>query len=340
MRISVHTTDRTQFKWCRQRWDFASNLRMNLEPRATITPLWFGTGIHLALANYYDPQFEERSIERARASFNKFCDDWRVERALEGQLDPERETWLKEQRTLGLGMLSNYFGWARKHDAEDFDEVIWVEQVFDIPIPGMPGVSYRFRVDGLVRQSNRIYVLEHKTTAQFAESSEWLSMDDQCGSYLWGIREATGVEADGVIYNSLKKKSPKHLTELSKGGLSINKQQDTTFETALADIRAYYGTHKIPAYYHNYLRYLRDVKEDNFVHREVVRRNRNELNHLGESMRFEVMDMLNNPSIYRSPSRINCGNCPFVAPCIAKWEDADWRAILAANYQERDNDRL
>jgi hypothetical protein len=313
---------------------------MNLEPKATITPLWFGTGIHLALANYYDPQYPERSSERAQWQFLVFCNDWKMQTYLEGNLDDERQLWLRDQQRLGIGMLDNYFKWAAKHDHEYFDEVIWVEQVFDVTVPGMPGISYRFRVDGLVRQGRRIFILEHKTTAQFPDTSEWLSMDDQCGSYLWGLRRSIGIEAEGVIYNSLKKKNPVHLRELSRGGLSVNRSQDTTYEVAARDIRDYNGGH-IPQHYHDYLRYLRDVKkQSNFIDREVIRRNRRELDMLGEMLRYEIRDMLDNPAIYRSPSRVNCSNCPFTAPCIAKWEQADWKQILASNYRERSNDRL
>lgn len=170
-------------------------------------------------------------------------------------------------------------------------------------------------------------------------------MDDQVGSYLWALMQTEEIQEvlaqygqkyiEGVFYNSLRKKAPVQLRELKNGGFSVNKMQDTTFDVALAQLRAEYGQGRIPSKYHDYLKYLRDVKPNNFIKREFVRRNQHEIKMIGESMRYEVLEMVNNPYIYRSPSRINCSGCPFVAPCLQKWEGGDYEGTLAMNYQVR-----
>jgi len=348
LKVSIHTSDRTNFKRCRQRWDFSSNIRGNLEPKKPVTPLWFGTGIHEALAAYYDPEVGQPVgtgntylkkgigiLQRAPRDpdygifvFENFVDGWLTSL---GEPSEDQYLWAKENRELGLGMLGNYFKWARIND--NF-EVIWVEKEFKVEIPGMPGISYSFRCDGLIKTKHHTWLLEHKTTAQFPDQTEWLMMDDQCGSYLWGLTQLDPpVYAEGVVYNELKKKTPQPLRSLMSGGFSVNRSQDTTFNLAVETLRSEYG--KIPKHYWEFLDFLK-YKPDNFIKRTPVRRNRKEIELLGGMLRHEVLDMLDNPSIYRSPSRINCSSCPFIAPCILRWEGGDFQYLLDIEFQERE----
>jgi hypothetical protein len=101
----------------------------------------------------------------------------------------------------------------------------------------------------------------------------------------------------------------------------------------LNTLREYYG--KVPKHYWEFLDQLK-YKPNNFVHRTSVRRNRREIQILGEALRYEVLDMLNNPAIYRSPSRINCSSCPFISPCILKWEGGDAQYLLDSEFRPRE----
>src|SRR5678809_583500 len=57
--IPIHTSDRGIFKQCRRKWNWSSPMRENLRTNPRIHgisfPLWFGTGIHLAMELYYNP---------------------------------------------------------------------------------------------------------------------------------------------------------------------------------------------------------------------------------------------------------------------------------------------
>lgn len=57
--VPLHNSDRGSFLRCRRVWDWSSPTRNNLSLRADIhgvnTDLWFGTGIHWALEQYYAP---------------------------------------------------------------------------------------------------------------------------------------------------------------------------------------------------------------------------------------------------------------------------------------------
>src|SRR6516164_542862 len=65
--IPIHASDRATFKRCRRRWDWSSPMRVNLVPRVdtgtVVMPLWFGSGIHWALSQYYDPVLPRDPVE-------------------------------------------------------------------------------------------------------------------------------------------------------------------------------------------------------------------------------------------------------------------------------------
>jgi PD-(D/E)XK nuclease superfamily protein len=72
--IPIHQSDRSQFKRCRLYWDWTSPARQNLSLRADIVginlPMWFGTGIHWALEQYYTPGLRRSPVESFRTWFD------------------------------------------------------------------------------------------------------------------------------------------------------------------------------------------------------------------------------------------------------------------------------
>src|SRR3982751_2415039 len=61
--IPIHTSDRGTFKHCRRQWWLSSPSMRNLIPTAKVHGireyLWFGTGIHYALQQFYNPGLKE-----------------------------------------------------------------------------------------------------------------------------------------------------------------------------------------------------------------------------------------------------------------------------------------
>ena len=72
--IPIHTSDRATFKFCRRQWDWSSPSRRNLVRKVKVhgvaMPLWFGTGIHYALASFYDPVLREDPEKVFESWFN------------------------------------------------------------------------------------------------------------------------------------------------------------------------------------------------------------------------------------------------------------------------------
>ena len=286
--------------------------------------------MHSAWATYYGGT---RSIEQAKEAFKASVRGWYTQ--IESPTEEEDEEYASSL-TLGLGMLDHYESFAKAND--DF-EVLFVERTFEVEIPGIEGAKYSLTPDGVVRDRfDRIWIIEHKTDKSIPENTDYLLMDEQCGRYILGLYLATGMWAEGVIYNIARKKVPQAMRVLKNGHLSVDKRCDTTYDYAVEQIANHYGdsAEAMTGMYDDFLDYLRH-KGERFFLRESVRRNRKELEYLQEMIVAEAKEMLDPElPIYRNSSRFNCGNCPFVAPCISRYEGGDWESILEGNYVHRE----
>jgi hypothetical protein len=171
--IPIHSSDRASFKRCRRYWDYNSPARRNLVLRADIhgvsLPLWFGTGIHWALEQYYQPGLSRDPVESWKTWFDVqwrggiVTEEWlprvydlkpqpiinadvegaqgklgmphsvstfRV-RGLEDIIPSPDHDAFDEHYTLGIEMMMFYKDYAEQHD--DF-EVLIAEHDFSVPV--------------------------------------------------------------------------------------------------------------------------------------------------------------------------------------------------------------
>lgn len=218
----IRTSERRAKKRCEQRWGWA--YRDGLVPKGTpATPLWFGTGIHEALAQWYGTG-SERGIHPADAWL-----DWvkeeevfiRTNQMDDGNYDNDEFVDAKE---LGEAML---VGYVEEYGEDDNWDVIGVETPFqiDIPYPIPPAnvepardslAIYAGTFDGVYRDlaDDTIWLMEHKTAKTI--SLRHLPLDDQAGSY-WAVASKIlqhedvlrkGDKIEGIMYNFLRKALP------------------------------------------------------------------------------------------------------------------------------------
>jgi hypothetical protein len=156
--IPLHTSDRAAFKQCRRKWYWSSPAQSNLVPKASVygiyPPFWFGTGIHYALQNYYNPELKEdpevtfdtwyylqwnggiikeselKAYEDRMPELNKTTGHWEIQGLADVLPDPDPEEF-EGFRQLGLGMMRFYKEYALKED--NFD-VVCTEHTFSVPI--------------------------------------------------------------------------------------------------------------------------------------------------------------------------------------------------------------
>jgi hypothetical protein len=358
MTYIIRTSDRGNFKRCRQKWDFESKMRQNWEYTPGIEPLDFGTAIHHALEAYYEPEFwagdrevaENLSVLNFRMSMN----DWRDRMKKAQQWEGNRDKW-NELNELGEGMLLHYFMWAPNADRNY--RPVKSEIEFEVPIPASQGIQvnsgfssregtlhfcgkpvvYQGRIDAIFEdlRDGSLWIVDHKTAAQFGQT-EHLELDQQCGSYYWACKKQLGLDIAGVIYSELRKKAPKEPEILKSGLPSKNKSQSTTpeiYRKKLAEL----GLDEAP-----YTDFLQTLQNDGqmYFRRIEIHRSEDEIAALEANIVNEAIDMLDNPRIYPNPSRWNCNGCQMRTPCLLTQEgnDAEWFMNNSPLYVRRGGD--
>jgi hypothetical protein len=90
------------------------------------------------------------------------------------------------------------------------------------------------------------------------------------------------------------------------------------------------GDEKAQAFY----TYLVEQGDSLFVQRDLVLRNKHEVNATGDHLHMIAQEMLSSPHIYPNPTgEFRCITCAFRAPCIAADDGSDWQGMLADGYE-------
>jgi len=211
------TSERRAAKRCIARWWW--EYREGLRPPDPNIKLWFGIGIHEALAVYYGRTGYKRDrsyIDRWR----EYCDADEYSRAIRVRLDDtgkDESEWM-DARALGENLLLEYPEWWGGDPNWD---VIATERPFaiEIPDPDDPDQTvgiFKSTFDGVYRDKSdgRIRLMEHKTTTD--TNTSWLALDDQGGAY-WAlaplILRDSGVlgprdSIHSIQYNFIRKAKP------------------------------------------------------------------------------------------------------------------------------------
>lgn len=271
------------------------------------------------------------------------------------------EEEFEAHRILGIGMMEFYKEWAPKND--DFVTVA-AESVFSIPL-GFTAVdrreespNYKKKLEVHVRgkrdaviyypEMDKYGINDHKTAARIDEDYFLkLEKDPQCDTYLWAtIMESkqedlpwSGHMVDRVLYTALRKNFPKPPTLTTKGVPSLDKQKEGTtaelFEQLIASdpilSEWFVNNEKAQQYY----TYLLEMGDSLFVQRNIVTRNKYEIENTGKHLKMVAKEMLDPKlNIYPSPTgNFMCTKCAFRAPCIAKDDGSDWVGMLADGYE-------
>lgn len=315
--IELHTSERSCFRRCPQKWWW--RFRMGLVPKGqTVDALWFGIGIHLALAQWY-----EKGKKRGRHPAETFS-EWAAgeEREIRAQLPESGREWYDEPKfidaqELGVAMLTEYVGFYGK-DSHLF--VIAIEQPFRINITyqGRIVAIFGSTFDGVVRDltDGRIYLLEHKTAGQI--SLAYLELDDQAGAY-WAVANAVlrakkligpNEQISGILYNFLRKSLPDD-RPADKDGNRLNKD-GTVSKRQPADPFVRHIVERSPAEQRTQLERMAD---------EVVVMN---------AMRAGEIP------VYKNTTR-DCTWCEFFTMCTLHERGGDsWRTVMRADFSQQD----
>lgn len=231
--MMIRTSERLAFRRCRQKWWWA--WREGLRPPFAAGSLWFGEGIHVALAAYYG-KGGKRGPHPAE-TFDAWVGEER--RRIFTMPNPKvDETEIVDAKELGLAMLNSY---VEHYENDAGLKFIVTEQPFQMTLDHKSSVAqllgssvvgtfdYCGTFDGVFRdEDGKPWLIEHKT-AKSIETGH-LPLDDQAGSY-WMV--ATNVlrklqlikpteELEGIRYNFLRKALPDS-RPTNADGMALNK---------------------------------------------------------------------------------------------------------------------
>lgn len=260
----LRNSERTAFKRCQAQWNWAWNygpdglgLTPIFEPQGA---RWFGSMLHVALAEWYTPPKGKNGFCRGRDP-RETWEDLAKEaftniRTTEYAEDAEQE-WA-DARDLGAIMLTGYLAY---HGTDEAWEVLMPEQRFDAKIPFnnrqkkmLASSDNRMNLSSRLRYQSQggfitrlvgtfdmpirdhsvagepIKIVDHKSTGK-KESIAHLTKDDQVGTYISTstgfLRKANLIRPDeavtGVIFNYLRKSKPKDDRPTNEAGQFLNK---------------------------------------------------------------------------------------------------------------------
>ncbi len=337
----VHTSDLNADRRCRRKAYLGSYMWQNLarESERQNDKLWFGSGMHFVMEYYHgydmDPQYVYDSYQKAWPE-PKRPDNWEdLAELAAGMIHYYTTIWLPGRE---------FFPIARKSDGTPMVEIKF-EVPIKHPITGEILAIYEGQFDGIVTDTHsRLWVLEYKTAKQFIKGH--LDMDFQMTAYTWAAKHMYEKDFEGCLYVQMHKSFPKDPLVLKTGGLSLNKNQRTSYRRYSAALKTYYeerlGT-KIPMErYHEYLEYLKEEETpdaDKFVRRDFVYRNETELASWEEQAGYQVLEMLSRTTsgyFFPNPTRDCSWDCDFQTACLAMNDGSDYEQMLGEFKQRKD----
>lgn len=279
----------SSFKRCPQQWYWAwhKGLRRKVEKQDA---LWTGTGVHLALAEYYIPGLK-RGVH-PRETWEKYAVDTRAQIRVQndGVVDDELEATWEDARELIGNLLDEYV----KHGGDESWNVLAPEQRFSVPIPAVkrgpngkwvadksrgPRLTFVGTFDLPIRdeKDGKVKIIDHKTAARI--ETTYLAMDPQANGYcavgthtlreqgLIGPREVV----KGMLYNFIRKgkidERPRDAEgySLNKDGTRSKRQPAPLFERVFIERNSYERNEQIIRMSHDIGRIERTL-EDHEVH--------------------------------------------------------------------------
>lgn len=323
---SIHVTDQKMFRDCRTKFRFKVVDRL-ATISSQVDALYIGVGCHHVLQEHYTAKMAGEPQIDVVQSFEGWVAAKTEEIKSKGgrpERPDEETTWLIHS------ILKGYVEYYE--DAEGDWEILGVEQPISYKVPGT-AITLKGTVDLIIKWRGRIWIVDHKFLKNLeANLKQRLELDDQMTSYLWLARN-NGINAAGCVYNVIRKAVPREPEILQKGGLSKNKSIDTTPQVYMDAIEKH-GLN--PNDYTEILDFLA-TKPNTFFHRELVYRNKFELQAFEADLPHVVRDMTSTETRFYPNPGMNCGWCDFRALCKGAREGADIEYTKQHLYRVRDD---
>jgi hypothetical protein len=280
--------------------------------------MWFGTGVHVALATYY------KSGVPPDNAFERWFQAQLYHLVNTEHVDQKGLEKLEGFRALGHVMLDAYEEYARKNDNW---EIIGVEEELRYEVS--PGKWIVGTVDLLIRDktTQKLWVVDHKTCASFIDPQA-LEFDDQMVLYLWMVWKVYNEVPGGAIYSMLRKKIPADPYLLKNGTLSKARDIDTTYDIYLSKINS------LGLDPDDYADVLERLKYNEFFRREYLARSKRELSIFDDQILAEVEEMTRpDVPVFPTMTQDCLWSCRYRDICRTRLTGGDVEYAIRSNYK-------
>jgi hypothetical protein len=343
--VYISFSDIDSFLRCRTQWDFKSANRQSIRHKTTPKLyLTLGSTVHRALeanARGDDPlaAVEAYTASERQAKVNAYVEEY----GFQPWGNELKE--FDEAADLARGLVGQYFDHYGTDNplGEQGLEYVGIEVPFKIDITefigwniSRPGQKVYFvgTLDALaVNEFDDLFIVENKTYS-VKPDSEMVQWHFQSQGYAVALQWLTGMSVSGGLYNGIAKKLISEPKVLKNGLLSTDKRQATTLARYLAAITAN-GESVDDSRFHDILSHLRGIDEqgDNrFFYREKFFFTEEQLDAWEADFLHIVVEMLDNPRIYRTIPFKGCGDCWFSDLCHTKHSGGDLEYLLQKRY--------
>jgi hypothetical protein len=343
--VYISFSDIEAFLRCRQLWDFKSANRQSI--RHKVTPklyLNLGTAVHRALEAQYDGLDPVAAVDDYMAAERQTRVDAYVEEYGFQPWGNELKEF-DETAELARGLASQYFDhYGTDNPLGDQGlEYVGMEVPFKIDITehlgfniSKPGTRVFFvgTLDALaINEYGDLFIVENKTFSTKPDS-ELIQWHFQTQGYAQAVQWLTGLPVAGVLYNGIAKRLITEPKKLKNGLLSVDKRQSTT-HTRMAEAIRKNGEDETDSRFSEILSHLRSLDEQGdtrFFYREKAFFTEDQLEAWEADFLHIVVEMLDNPRIFRTVPFKGCGDCWFSDLCHTKHSGGDVDYLLEKRY--------
>ena len=176
------------YKSCPMRWKW--RYQDGLKPKRTAPQLTLGQVLHKAFDLHFSNTPTHEILKFMTSRYNEEIPKASAE---------DHEQLILDHKTV-LGMFLNY-----PNKNLNFDE-IKSEMEFSTRIDNLRGVTFRGRVDGLVKQQGVWWLREVKTTGSSIKQFEQRAQtSSQATGYISSMHKVTGLAIEGCMYDCIRK---------------------------------------------------------------------------------------------------------------------------------------
>lgn len=346
MTVYLSHSDISNFKACRQKWDFSSANRQSLKhKKPPALYLMEGSGFHDAVeaaAYGRDPMEAARTYllaerERTMEAYKEECGfyPWASEMA---EFDEAVE--------LTLAVCAQYFEHYGVDDSLRDQGLTYLAAEIPFKIPIEVYNDYGLRVetyyvgtfDGLAVDDNgNIWVVENKSYASKPDVED-LQYHSQCNGYALAFEMLTGMRLTGTLYNGVAKQLIKKPKILTSGLPSTDKRQLVTLQSYLDGLKEA-GADPFDPRYEEIIAHLQERErqgDSRFFHREKIFFNEAQVRSWYKDLMAVAEEMVSDPKIYRTVPFNGCGPrgqaCWYRDLCHTKHDGGDVQSLLDKRY--------